>query len=379
MGRERPTSRTSQTKSTSSHPSTRRAKSERVPSASNRRRPLEERTTPPRPVRQASPQRRKRWRLRGWVKIALLLLLVLLVVRFSPVGRASHQSAPAPSVVVKQVTHGIVDKKDKSGFDESIGSDSAILINADNGDVLYDKDAGAQRAPASLTKMMTAYVAVKYNKDLDRKVQMPKAAFEVIDDTGAATSGLIVGETVTIKDILYAAMLSSGAEAAEALALITSGNEKSFVELMNKEAKAMGLDSSHFTNVTGLDNEKQYSTCRDMARLLKTAMGNSTFKSIVTTRSYTTSANDVHPNGLVLTHTMDKYLADFQRYFETSEYKILGGKTGFTENAGNCLASIAEKKKKPTYIVVTMHATGNGDQYYQSVKDAVNLYGKAYE
>lgn len=324
-------------------------------------------------------KKRNRWRLRGWVKVVLVLLAVLLIVRLSPIGRTSHQGAPTPAVVVKQVTHGIVGKEEKSSFDESIGSDAAILINADNGDVLYDKDANSQRAPASLTKMMTAYVAVKYNKDLDRKVQLPQSAFDKIDNTGAATSGLIIGETVTIKDLLYAAMLSSGAEAAEALAMITSGNEKSFVELMNKEAKAMGLDSTHFTNVTGLDNDKQYSTCRDMARLLKTAMGNSTFKSVVTTREHTTMTNDVHPNGLVLTHTMNKYLSNFQRYFTASDYEIVGGKTGYTSNAGHCLASIAQKEEKPTYIVVSMHATGKGDQYYQCVKDAVHLYGKAYE
>ena len=75
---------------------------------------------------------------------------------------------------------------------------------------------------------------------------------------------------------------------------------------------------------------------------------------------------------------MDEDLANFQRYFDTSGYEIVGGKTGYTAAAGNCLASLAQKKGKPNYIVVTMHATGAGDQYYQAVHDAVTLYGEAY-
>ena len=76
---------------------------------------------------------------------------------------------------------------------------------------------------------------------------------------------------------------------------------------------------------------------------------------------------------------MDEDLTQFQRYFDTSGYEIIGGKTGYTEDAGNCLASLAQKDGDPSYIVVTMHATGKSDQYYQAVHDAVTLYGEAYD
>ena len=76
---------------------------------------------------------------------------------------------------------------------------------------------------------------------------------------------------------------------------------------------------------------------------------------------------------------MTKDLNTFQRYFDTSGYEIIGGKTGYTENAGNCLVTLADKEKAPEFVVVTMHATGTGDQYYQAFHDAVTLYGEAYE
>lgn len=284
-----------------------------------------------------------------------------------------------PSTVAQSVSKPLVSDEDKAGFDASINSDSAILISADNGDVLYEKNADTQRAPASLVKMMTVYVAILNNEDIDRELKMPEAAFDGLEEEKASQSGLVEGETVTVRDLCYAAILKSGGDAANALALATSGNIASFVELMNEEAENLGLDSTVFTNPTGLDDEAQVSTCRDMARLVKGALGNTIFREVFTSRSYTTTANDTHEDGLALTHTMDKDLTSFQRYFDTSGYEIVGGKTGYTTAAGNCLASLAEKEDAPSYIVVTMHATGAGDQYYQAVHDAVTLYGEAYE
>lgn len=281
--------------------------------------------------------------------------------------------------VAQSVSAPLVSDADKAGFDANINSDSAILINADNGDVLYEKDADTQRAPASLVKMMTVYVAIRNNDDLDRTLQMPEEAFEGLEEGAVSQSGLQGGETVTLRDLLYATLLASGGDAANALALATSGNIDSFVDLMNEEAADLGLDSTVFVNPTGLDAREQVSTCRDMSRLVKGALGNSAFREVFTTREYTTTVSDSHPEGLTLSHTMDEDLANFQRYFDTSGYEIIGGKTGYTQSAGNCLATIAEKKGYPNYIVVTMHATGNGDQYYQAVHDAVTLYGEAYE
>lgn len=326
--------------------------------------------------RPASKRRKMRPRWGRWL---LLVLLVVLCVKFVPdlVNRFSGEEEA--STQVQSVTQPLVTDADKPGFDETINSDSAIIINAGNGDILYEKAADTQRAPASLVKMMTVYVAIKNCDDVNRELKMPKDAYKGLEESRASQSGIKAGETVTVRDLLYAAMLSSGGDAANALALITSGNIKSFVDLMNDEAKKMGLDSTVFKNPTGLDAEGQVSTCRDMARLVKGALGNTLFKEVFTARTYTTTPNESHPEGLTLSHTMTKDLNTFQRYFDTSGYEIIGGKTGYTENAGNCLVTLADKSKAPEFVVVTMHATGTGDQYYQAFHDAVTLYGEAYE
>lgn len=324
------------------------------------------------------PRKKQKLRLRwGRILILLAVLAVVIAVAVFAVGKVTESRQEAQPIA-QSVNTPLVSDADKAGFDANINSDSAILINADNGDVLYEKDADTQRAPASLVKMMTVYVAIRNNDSIDREVQIPDEAFEGLDEESASQSGLKKGETVTLRDLLYAALLASGGDAANALALITSGNIDAFVDLMNDEAANLGLDSTVFTNPTGLDDDDQVSTCRDMARLVKGALGNSTFREVFTTREYTTTANDTHAEGLTLSHTMDEDLASFQRYFDTSGYEIVGGKTGYTAAAGNCLATLAEKAGSPDYIVVTMHATGRGDQYYQAVHDAVTLYGEAY-
>lgn len=326
------------------------------------------------------PQRRSRRRrqLRGWVKVAIALLAIMLIIRLLPFGQHSRAAAPTVSQTVSEIKSGVDSRQEEDATAAALVSDSAILINADNGDVLYEKDPDTPRPPASLTKMMTVYVAIKNNDDPDRELQMPKAAFEALKGQ-ESTSGLSAGETVTLRDLLYAAILPSGGDAAMALALATSGNEGSFVDLMNQQAADLGMDSTHFENPIGTDADGQVSTCRDMARLLKAALGDTIFREVITARTYTTTANDLHPKGVKLTHTIDDYLSQFQRYFDASDYEITGGKTGYTAEAGNCLASIAEKEDAPTCIAVTMHATEASDNYYQSVKDAVTLYNTVYD
>lgn len=339
-------------------------------------------TTPSKPPSQPPTKRRapkrKKWRPR-WGRWLVLLLLVVLCVKGVPMLVDRFAPEEAASTTVQAVARPLVSDEDKAGFDANINSDSAMIIDVGNGDILYEKDADTPRPPASLVKMMTVYVAIKNCDNVDRELAMPKAAYKGLEANKASQSGLKAGETVTVRDLLYAAMLSSGGDAANALALVTGGNIDAFVEMMNDEAKRMGLDSTVFKNPTGLDAEGQVSTCRDMARLLKGALGNTLFQEVFTTQTYTTTANDVHPNGLALSHTMSKDRNTFQRYFDTSGYEIIGGKTGYTESAGNCLVTLAKKDKSPSFAVVTMHATGTGDQYYQAFHDAVTLYGEAYE
>ena len=313
-----------------------------------------------------------------WGRLLILAAVVVLCLLFIPKIVDHFSVEEAPVSVAQSNDLPLISDADKVAFDESINSDSAILINVDNGDTRYEKDADKQRRPASLVKMMTVYVAIKNNEDIDSEFKMPKEAFKGLDENMASQSGLKPGEAVTIRDLCYAAILSSGGDAANALALETSGDVESFVKLMNKEAEKMGMDSTSFKNPTGLDAKGQVATCRDWARFLKIALGNTLFNEVFRSKTYMMDATEEHPDGLLFEHTMLDSLESFQRYFDTSGYEIVGGKTGFTNEAGNCLVTMAEKRRAPDFIVVTMHATGEGEQYSRAFNDAVTLYGEAY-
>ena len=143
-----------------------------------------------------------------------------------------------------------------------IGARAAILINADTGKVLYERNADERMLIASTTKIMTALVVLE-NCGLDELVE--------IDSRSAGTEGssmyLRSGETYTVEELLYGLMLASGNDAASALAIHAAGDIESFAELMNEKAEELGMAGTHFTNPHGLDAEGHYSTARDMARL----------------------------------------------------------------------------------------------------------------
>ena len=146
------------------------------------------------------------------------------------------------------------------------------------------------------------------------------------------------GEEATVRDLLYGALLPSGAECCMELSLQAAGSEEGMAELMNREAQKLGLNHSHFTNSTGLHDENLYSTPEDIAKLLRAALKNDTFYQIFTTHYYTVAPTSVHPEGFTFWSTMFKSMAE-----ETvNGGEILGGKTGYTQEAGHCLASMAE-------------------------------------
>lgn len=324
------------------------------------------------PNRRRRTKRRPRYRLKLRAKILIGLLLLLLVVLM------------ARCTFTKNEPERIVGQSQQTGtevnpLDRELRSDAAILIDAANQKVLYQKNADDKEYPASLTKMMTLYVALENNKDLDRVVTVPNAAFNSLSEKDAATAGLIPGETVPFKDLLYAMILPSGADAAKSIALITSGSEEDFVQKMNDTAKELGMKNTYFTNVTGLSNPKQVTSAADLGKFLLEAMKNQSFQEILTTYQYTTSPSAQHADGIDLSHTISKNLEEFKSLFNGKSYEIIGGKTGFTTEAGLCLASVAKSSNGDTVIAVTLHALGDANNYYPVFKDAATLYDYAFE
>lgn len=248
-------------------------------------------------------------------------------------------------------------------------SPDAILLEADSGEVLAEKNADTQIYPASMTKMMTVLLAIEAEPDLDRQTTVPEDIFPALEQEGASMAGFRPGEVVTIRDLLYGALLPSGAECCETLARLVSGTETDFVALMNRKAAELGMTSTHFCNPTGLHDPEHVSTVRDISVLLREAVRNETFRKILTTERYTIQPTNLHPEGFTVTSTLLKELNGG----EIRNGKILGGKTGYTSEAGLCLASIAEVKGK-TYLLVTAGALGSHETEPYHIEDAVKTY-----
>ena len=248
-------------------------------------------------------------------------------------------------------------------------SPNAILLEADSSEVLAEKNADSQIYPASMTKMMTVLLAIEAEPDLDRQVTIPEDVFPALEQEGASMAGFKPGEVVAIRDLLYGALLPSGAECCETLARLVSGTEADFVALMNQKAAELGMTSTHFCNPTGLHDPEHVSTVRDISTLLREAVRNETFRKILTTDRYTIQPTNLHPKGFTVTNTLLRELNGD----EIRNGKILGGKTGYTSEAGLCLASIAEVKEKE-YLLVTAGALGNHETEQYHIEDAVKAY-----
>ena len=243
-----------------------------------------------------------------------------------------------------------------------IYSKSAILYNMDDDIILYEKNSEERTSIASLTKIMTCIIAIENIDNLDQKTILKSDVFTGLAEAGASVAGFRVGENVTFRDLLMGALLPSGADATRALALNISGSESEFVNLMNKKAIELGLKNTHFENTTGLESSNHYSTVKDISIILKYALKNQTFKDMYTTREYTTTSN------LTFYSTLKKISNNYS--FDVSN--ILGSKTGYTDEAGLCMSSIANYNGV-NYLLVTAGADYRGNVPRQLL-DAMTIY-----
>lgn len=228
---------------------------------------------------------------------------------------------------------------------EDINSDNivtnakaSVLIEADNGRVLYSKNPDRRLQMASTTKIMTAVLAIE-SGNLDTPFLVDSNAIKV----EGSSMGLLEGDTVTKRALCYGMLLPSGNDAANAVSVAVSGNTKAFVELMNKKARELGLDGTHFVTPSGLDDftDDHYSTAQDMAKLAAYAIKNDVFRKICSTKSISI---DLGGRSVWLNNT-NKLLSSCDGVF--------GIKTGFTDKAGRCLVSACERDGI-TLICVTL-------------------------
>lgn len=315
------------------------------------------------------PVRRRRRDTPGQAMTRFLVSFLLALAVFLPlgvwVGKSLQGSGelltrPAPSPTAAPTPEPV----DMTG----LNSPHAILLRR-GGPVLGEVGADDPIYPASLTKMMTVLLAAETLTDLDAQVTMAEDLYPPLWEANASMAGFQPGETVTVRDLLYGALLPSGAECCSALARQVCDTEQDFVARMNARAAELGMDGTHFCNVTGLQDPQHQSTVADLARLLDAALDNDTFRTVFTTRQYFVPPTNLHPDGITLTSSMFDGLTDTQ----PAGVELLGGKTGFTDEAGLCLASLA-RCGDSEYILVTAGAPGDNHSETLHLEDAVTVY-----
>lgn len=254
-------------------------------------------------------------------------------------------------------------------IDFEIESKNAILYNLDENTVLYEKNAQERISIASMTKIMTAIVAIENIDDLNQIVVLIGADFYGLEEANASVAGFRVGQRVTYQDLLYGLLLPSGADAAQALTRMLVGGRTNFINMMNEKAKLMGLKDTHFVNETGLDEYGNYSTVEDVAKIFQYALQNDIFKKLITSSSYTMS-----DQSFTVYSTIDKHK---RKYGIHMDY-LKGGKTGTTYDAGLCLASIADIEDVH-YMLVTARAPYNdGPKNLYDAKQVYEYYKNHY-
>ena len=234
-----------------------------------------------------------------------------------------------------------------------IYSKQAVLIHAGSGKVVASKDGDVKGFPASVTKMMTAIIAIENIPDLNTTYVMPAEIYDTLFKQDLSTAGFAKNDTVSVKDLLYGLLLRSGAECCLALENIACGGSAPFVAKMNEKAQEIGMYNTHFANSTGEHDVNHYSTPHDMAILMDYALKNQTFREIISTSNYRTAPLASNEEGLSFFSTLYQATPDMKEY--ASKFVLKGGKTGYTSDAGQCLATYAVIGGEE-YILVTFGA-----------------------
>lgn len=263
------------------------------------------------------------------------------------------------------------------GFD--VDAEAVYFINLDTGKVIYEKDADKKVYPASTTKIMTALLALENIPDLDTpQIELKLYIQNALSGTGASLAGILRGETFTPRELLYAALLPSGNEAAMMLGdYVGDGSLDYFAEMMNEKAAELGAVNTHFVNASGMHDDDHYTTAYDMYLITMAALENETFREIVSTNYYYAgedqNGNPLHWN------TTNFLISPGSTYYYPY---ATGVKTGTTDEAGRCLVSTAEKDGYH-YLMVMMGAPqydSNGEKLEENMvfKQTIELYDWAF-
>ena len=289
----------------------------------------------------------------------------------------------------KDATHPFADADEGNGLIEwapddvlkviKTGTTSkyVALVDCSKKQVIASHYAETKMNPASMTKVMTLIVVAENlpeRDSLDVLLTVSDDTFDAMTEAGSSGVGMKAGDKLTVESMMYALMLKSDGMAALELANYIAGSEEAFVELMNSKAEEMGLQNTHFVNPTGLHDDDHYSTCRDIASIMNYAMSMSLCREIMTTASFNAPVSDA--DGFSFTYYLYNNLLETKQNelgagnFHPDGFEVVAGKTGFTDEAGTCLVTYAEREDGSAYICVTAGAKS----YNESIADYIYIY-----
>ncbi len=234
----------------------------------------------------------------------------------------------------------------------TVSASAAILMDTKTGDVYYDYNADQSCPPASTTKIMTALLVIEAIENGQFSLDDSVAAYDdcrygMDDDSSNASPAIEPGEILSVRDLLYCAMLVSANEACNILAEYTAGSISDFVSRMNERASALGCTNTHFSNPSGLEDSNHYSTARDMALIAREAVSHDQFVSLCSASSYTVGATNLHDSRSL--KNTNAFVNPDSSYYDSDVY---GVKTGYFEAAGGCLVSAIDKDDTDLIAVI---------------------------
>lgn len=283
---------------------------------------------------------------------------------------ASALSAAAPDTIPEEPEspYAAAETAATVRLGDTIDSSYAVLIDLQSNTILAEKDARTIISPASMTKIMTLLVAAENLKSLDDTVSIPIEITDYCYVNDCSVVGYEIGETATVRELLYGTILPSGADASLALASYTAGSHEAFVELMNEKAKELGIsETTHFTNCVGIYNEDHHCTVYDMAMILKAAMDNDLCREVLSAHTYQTAPMEQYPDGQTLSNW---FLRRIEDHDTDQAVRAVGAKTGYVVQSGSCAASWGEDAGGSRYICVT----GDAGSSWRAIFDHAALY-----
>lgn len=250
-------------------------------------------------------------------------------------------------------------------------SEAAGLFNLKEGDLKFGKNIFQRVYPASTTKILTAYVALKHG-DLSATATVTEEELQL--EQGSTICELSVGDTVSLEQLLYGLMLCSGNDATNVIADMISGSTEAFAELMNQEALALGATNSHFVNPHGLHNENHYTTVYDMYLIFQEAIQNEQFVSIINSESHTGTFTS--SDGQAITknwRNSNKFINGEAKAPEGIQ--VVGGKTGTTGDAGYCLVLYSKNAQEDPWISI-VYKSNSRDNLYKEMTELLEEISK---